>query len=91
MVGIFNDVLFVLEYLKKELVDLLFLDIYLFRLLGFDLLKIVYFCLKVIFIMVFKDYVLEVFELDVVDYLLKLFLFECFVRVILKVLYNEKN
>ncbi len=91
LVGIFNDALSALEYLKMESVDLLFLDIHLPRLSGLDLLKIVHPRPKVIFTTAFRDYALEAFELDVVDYLLKPFSFERFVRAISKVLYHEKS
>ncbi|MBX2871522.1 MAG: response regulator transcription factor [Saprospiraceae bacterium] len=91
LVGIFNDALSALEFLKAESVDLLFLDIHLPRLSGLDLLKIVHPRPKVIFTTAFRDYALEAFELDVVDYLLKPFSFERFVRAVSKVLYQEKS
>lgn len=91
LLGVFNDALSALEFLKSEPVDLLFLDIHLPRLSGLDLLKIVHPRPKVIFTTAFRDYALEAFELDVVDYLLKPFSFERFVRAVSKVMYQEKN
>lgn len=41
--------------------------------------------LYVIFMMVFLDYVLESYEFVVVDYLFKLFFFQCFVQVVSKI------
>lgn len=89
LLGTYNDALSALDFLKKESVDLIFLDIHLPRLSGLDLLKIVHPRPQVIFTTAFRDYALDAFELDVVDYLLKPFSFERFVRAVSKVLYQE--
>lgn len=83
--GVFSDALSALEFLRIEQVDLIFLDIHLPKLSGMEFLKIMSPGPKVILTTAFSDYALEGYELDVVDYLLKPFSFERFVRAVNKV------
>jgi len=57
--------------LQKEKIDLIFLDIKMPRLLGTDFLRSISGNIKVIFITAYRDYALDGYELDVVDFLLK--------------------
>ncbi|TJY34582.1 LytR/AlgR family response regulator transcription factor [Pontimicrobium aquaticum] len=72
--------------LKKELVDLLFLDIEMPVLKGTDFLKNLVHKPKVIFTTAHREYAIESYELNVVDYLLKPIVFNRFFKAIEKFL-----
>jgi len=59
------------EVLKKEKINLIFLDIQLMGETGFDLLKRIKVKMDVIFITAYEEYALRAFEVNAVDYLLK--------------------
>ncbi|MGA9271646.1 MAG: LytTR family DNA-binding domain-containing protein [Lutimonas sp.] len=90
LVGIFGEPTAVLDFLKSNQVDLIFLDIHLPKISGLDLLKIIPNSPHVILTTAFSDYALESYELNVVDYLLKPFSFQRFVQAVAKVPF-EKN
>jgi two-component system response regulator LytT len=73
------------EYLGKNNVDLLFLDIEMPLVNGINFLKALPNPPKTIFTTAYKQYAYEGFELDAVDYLLKPFAYERFVKAIQKV------
>jgi DNA-binding LytR/AlgR family response regulator len=81
----FTDAIQAMEYLKAESVDLIFLDIHLPKISGIDLLKTMPQLPPVILTTAFPDYALESYEFDVVDYLLKPFSFQRFVKAVSKV------
>lgn len=81
-----SNVLEVNEALKFKDVDLMFFDIQMLQFIGVDFLKMLNKLLVVIFIMVYFNYVIEGFEFNVLDYLLKLIFFECFMKAINKVI-----
>jgi len=84
LTGICNNALEAMQYLKQHPVDLLFLDINMPRLLGTELIRTLRHPPRVIFTTAHKDYAHEGFELDAVDYLLKPFSFERFLRAVNK-------
>jgi DNA-binding LytR/AlgR family response regulator len=84
LVGSCNNALEAIQLLKQQPVDLIFLDINMPRLLGTEFLRTLRHPPKVIFTTAHKDYALEGFELDAVDYLLKPFSFERFLRAVNK-------
>jgi len=79
-----------LEMLDRLDVDILFLDIDLPKLTGIELLRSMKSPPKTIITTAFSEYALEGYELDVVDYLLKPFSFERFLKSISKIR-KEKN
>lgn len=83
--GTFSNALQAMEFLKSESVDLLFLDINLPKLSGVDFLKTLANPPSVILTTAFSEYALEGYELNVVDYLLKPFSFQRFVKAVSKV------
>ena len=78
------DAIEALEYLHKYPVDLIFLDLNIPKLKGFDFLKALPSPPKVIVTTAYQEHALEGYELNVVDYLLKPFSFERFVKAINK-------
>ena len=79
------------DTLKKERIDLLFLDIQMPKLTGIEFLKILNPAPKVIFTTAYRDYAVESYELNVVDYLLKPIAFDRFLMAINKVMEKESN
>ena len=76
------DALEAFEYLNTNKVDLIFLDLNMPKLKGFEFLKILPNPPKVIVTTAYKEHALEGFELNVSDYLLKPFSFERFLKAI---------
>ena len=81
----FSDAIQAMRFLQKEEVDLVFLDIHLPKLSGLDFLKSLVHPPHVILTTAFPDYALESYDLNVVDYLLKPFSFQRFVKAVAKV------
>ena len=78
------DAIEAIEYLKTNTVDLIFLDLNMPKLKGFDFLKIIDHPPKVIVTTAYKEFALEGYELDISDYLLKPFSFERFLKAVNK-------
>lgn len=76
--------------LKKEVIDLMFLDIEMPVLKGTDFLKNLANKPKVIFTTAHREYAIESYELNVVDYLLKPVVFNRFFQSIEKFLDTQK-
>ena len=78
------DALEAFEYLNNNQVDLIFLDLNMPKLKGFDFLKTLSNPPKVIVTTAYQEPALEGYELNIVDYLLKPFGFERFLKAVNK-------
>src|SRR5215467_3521016 len=73
-----------LDALHKKKVDVIFLDIKMPEILGTQFLKNLSYPPKVIFVTAYREYAVDGFELDAVDYLVKPVSFERFFKAITK-------
>lgn len=78
------DALQALNFLNQEKVDIIFLDINMPKLKGFDFLRTIDNPPQVIVTSAYQEYALEGFDLNVCDYLLKPFSFERFIKALNK-------
>ena len=80
------DAIEAMDFLRSNAVDLLFLDLNMPKLKGFEFLKTLQNPPRVIVTTAYSEHALEGYELNVIDYLLKPFSFERFVKAINKAL-----
>jgi len=85
LAGRFDNPLDAMEFLSGEAVDLIFVDIQMPDLTGLEFTRSLVKGPKVIFTTAYEKYALEGFRLDVVDYLLKPFSYEEFLKAVQKV------
>ncbi|MEQ9405676.1 MAG: LytTR family DNA-binding domain-containing protein [Cyclobacteriaceae bacterium] len=83
------DALQAIEFLNSNRVDLIFLDINMPKLKGFEFLRTLKHPPKIIVTTAYKEFALEGYELDVADYLLKPFSFERFLQAVNKATESE--
>lgn len=84
LVGECGNAIEALIQLQNEPVDLIFLDIQMPQLTGTEFAKALRNAPKIIFTTAFKEYALDGFELNAIDYLLKPIPFDRFLRAITK-------
>lgn len=72
------------DYLREHSVDLIFLDLNMPKIKGFEFLRTLTVSPKVIVTTAYKEYALEGYELSIIDYLLKPFGFERFLKAVNK-------
>lgn len=80
-----------MQFLNSQTVDIMFLDLNMPKLKGFDFLRTLTNPPKVIVTTAYKEYALEGFELNVSDYLLKPFSFERLVKAVNKAIGSTKQ
>jgi DNA-binding LytR/AlgR family response regulator len=88
LVSTFRNAVSAFTFLQQHSVDLIFLDIQMPKLSGIDFLKTLKHPPKVIFTTAFREYAIEGFELEIVDYLLKPIPFDRFLKAVAKVLHQ---
>lgn len=84
VVGQCRNAIEALDVLKQNTVDVIFLDIKMPRIIGTEFLKNLSHPPKVIFVTAYREYAVDGFELDAVDYLVKPVSFERFFKAITK-------
>lgn len=77
--------------LSKEKVDLMFLDVQMPEMNGFDLIKSIAYKPKIIIISSSKEYAVDAFEYDVIDYLHKPISYSRFLRAVEKAKKSVEN
>ncbi|NQY30275.1 MAG: response regulator transcription factor [Flavobacteriaceae bacterium] len=85
-----NNALKAFEILNTQEIDLMFLDIKMPSLTGIDFLKTLKNPPKTIFTTAYRDYAIESYDLEAVDYLLKPITFERFFKAIDRLLRENK-
>jgi DNA-binding LytR/AlgR family response regulator len=85
------DALEAIEYLNSNSVDLIFLDLNMPLLKGFEFLRTLTNPPKVIVTTAYQEHALEGYELNIVDYLLKPFSFERFLKAVNKATKNHEQ
>jgi len=91
LVQTFDNGLDAIAFLKKEPIDLIFLDIQMDEFSGIHLLESLNQRPEVIIISAFNEYAVKGFDFSVTDYLLKPYTFERFMQAVIKVFDNLKR
>lgn len=78
--GAFDNPLDAMEFLKQNDVELIFLDIHMPDLSGVEFARLLEKRTKIVFTTAYENYAIEGFKLDVVDYLLKPFGYQDFLK-----------
>jgi DNA-binding LytR/AlgR family response regulator len=85
LLGKFDNPLDAMDFIAREDVDLIFIDIQMPDLSGLEFTRSMAKGPKVIFTTAYEKYALDGFKLDVVDYILKPFSYEEFLKAVQKV------
>ncbi|HMH22234.1 MAG TPA: LytTR family DNA-binding domain-containing protein [Puia sp.] len=86
IVGSCNNAFQAMDMLQKNKIDVVFLDIQMPKLTGISFLKTLPHPPNVIFTTAYKDYASDAFDLDAVDYLVKPFSVERFLKAVNKII-----
>jgi len=84
LLGSFSNALAASDFLRKENIDLMFLDINMPELSGLDFLKSLREAPMVVFTTAYPQYALESYELEAIDYLVKPIRIERFLKAVNK-------
>lgn len=82
--AIYTDALYALEALQQQVIDVIFLDLHLPKLKGFDFVKTLSNPPQIIVTTAYHQYALQGYELAIVDYLLKPIEFSRFLKAVNK-------
>jgi DNA-binding LytR/AlgR family response regulator len=84
LIGVCNNAIEALEKMKLNTIDLIFLDIQMPEITGIDFLRSLKDPPMVIFTTAYQNYAIEGFELNAIDYLLKPFSKDRFIKAVRK-------
>lgn len=84
-----RDAIYAMEFLQKESVEVIFLDIHLPKIKGLDFIKTLKNPPKIIITSAYQEYALQGYELNVIDYLLKPIEFSRFLAAVNKLHHPE--
>lgn len=91
LLAAFDNALDSFNYLQKNAVDLVFLDIQMPGLSGLELIRSLKVCPRIILTTAYREYAAEAFELDVTDYIVKPVTQERFMKAISKFNYYNNT
>ncbi|WP_422860246.1 LytR/AlgR family response regulator transcription factor [Flagellimonas sp. S174] len=91
LLGSFKNALEASDFLNKKKVDVVFLDIQMPKLTGLDFLGTLSNAPKVIFTTAYRQYALDSYEFEAVDYLLKPITFSRFLKAINKLTHSVQS
>ncbi|WP_158797079.1 LytTR family DNA-binding domain-containing protein [Pedobacter sp. L105] len=80
-----------IEILQHEKIDVLFSDIHMPEVNGIELIRMLQYRPYVVFITAYPNYAVEGFDLDIVDYIVKPFSFERFMKAVNKCLNQSQK
>ena len=83
--GVCGDAIYVMDKLKQEKIDVIFLDIHLPKLKGLDFIKTLRNPPHIIIVSAYHEYALQGYEYNVIDYLLKPVEFNRFLMAVNKI------
>jgi DNA-binding LytR/AlgR family response regulator len=83
--GVCRDGIFAMQAMQKEEVDVIFLDIHLPKLKGLDFIRTLKNPPQIIITTAYREYALDGYELNVIDYLLKPIQFSRFLAAVNKI------
>ncbi|WP_196890675.1 LytR/AlgR family response regulator transcription factor [Aureivirga marina] len=84
LTGTFSDAISAMTFLNENDVEIIFLDVHLPKISGMEFLEILKKDTQIILTTAFSEYALKGYEFNVVDYLLKPFSFQRFVKAVSK-------
>ncbi|PRX54387.1 LytR/AlgR family response regulator transcription factor [Flagellimonas meridianipacifica] len=91
LLGSFKNALEASDFLNQKKVDVVFLDIQMPKLTGLDFLSTLSNPPKVIFTTAYREYALDSYEFEAVDYLLKPITFSRFLKAVNKLVRGTQN
>lgn len=89
--AVYSDAIYAMEGIKKQPADVIFLDINLPKLKGYDFIRIMARPPQIIITTAYRDYALDGYELNITDYLLKPIPFNRFLMAVNKLKRDGKT